>query len=76
VSELIPYVRETFRRHLNQAEAVLLVDFDKLKRVRVFGSSSGVFRVATTSEFFSSDVVKTCFCAVFCAVVAATRWFV
>ena len=32
VSELIPYVRETFRRHLNQAEAVLLVDFDKLKR--------------------------------------------
>lgn len=38
VSELIPYVRETFRRHLNQAEAVLLVDFDKLKRVRVFGS--------------------------------------
>lgn len=33
VSELIPYVRETFRRHLNQAEAVLLVDFDKLKRV-------------------------------------------
>jgi len=42
VSELIPYVRETFRRHLNQAEAVLLVDFDKLKRVRVFGSSSGL----------------------------------
>ena len=92
MSELIPYVRETFRRHLNQAEAVLLVDFDKLKRVRVFGSSSGVFRVATTtirylnfevklpsqmtSEFFSSDVVKTCFCAIFCAVVAATRWFV
>lgn len=33
MSELIPYVRETFRRHLNQAEAVLLVDFDKLKRV-------------------------------------------
>ncbi|KAF9447663.1 Vps54-domain-containing protein [Macrolepiota fuliginosa MF-IS2] len=32
VSELVPYVRETFRRHLNQAEAVLLVDFDKLKR--------------------------------------------
>lgn len=43
VSELIPYVRETFRRHLNQAEAVLLVDFDKLKRVRVFGSLSGLF---------------------------------
>lgn len=38
VSELIPYVRETFRRHLNQAEAVLLVDFDKLKRVSCLAS--------------------------------------
>lgn len=31
---LIPYVRETFRRHLNPNQAVMLVEFDKLKRVR------------------------------------------
>ncbi|KAF5373709.1 hypothetical protein D9758_000748 [Tetrapyrgos nigripes] len=30
---LIPYVRETFRRHLNPKQAVMLVEFDKLKRV-------------------------------------------
>lgn len=30
---LIPYVRETFRRHLSQKQAVILVEFDKLKRV-------------------------------------------
>ncbi|EIW84920.1 Vps54-domain-containing protein [Coniophora puteana RWD-64-598 SS2] len=29
---LIPYVRETFRRHLSQTQAVMLVEFDKLKR--------------------------------------------
>ncbi|CAL1705267.1 unnamed protein product [Somion occarium] len=29
---LIPYVRETFRRHLNQKQAVILIEFDKLKR--------------------------------------------
>ncbi|KAJ6597190.1 Vps54-like protein-domain-containing protein [Mycena vulgaris] len=29
---LIPYVRETFRRHLSQKQAVILVEFDKLKR--------------------------------------------
>lgn len=29
---LIPYVRETFRRHLSAREAVLLVEFDKVKR--------------------------------------------
>jgi vacuolar protein sorting-associated protein 54 len=33
VFELIPYVRETFRRHLSQKQAVMLVEFDKLKRV-------------------------------------------
>lgn len=32
---LIPYVRETFRRHLSMKQAVMLVEFDKLKRVRV-----------------------------------------
>jgi vacuolar protein sorting-associated protein 54 len=32
---LIPYVRETFRRHLSQKQAVILVEFDKLKRVRM-----------------------------------------
>ncbi|KAF9484684.1 Vps54-domain-containing protein [Pholiota conissans] len=32
VYELIPYVRETFRRHLSQKQAVMLVEFDKLKR--------------------------------------------
>lgn len=31
---LIPYVRETFRRHLSPTQAVMLVEFDKLKRVR------------------------------------------
>lgn len=30
---LIPYVRETFRRHLNSKQAVMLIEFDKLKRV-------------------------------------------
>ncbi|KAF8559658.1 Vps54-domain-containing protein [Imleria badia] len=29
---LIPYVRETFRRHLSPNQAVMLVEFDKLKR--------------------------------------------
>lgn len=29
---LIPYVRESFRRHLNPKQAVMLVEFDKLKR--------------------------------------------
>ncbi|TCD63552.1 hypothetical protein EIP91_005298 [Steccherinum ochraceum] len=29
---LIPYVRETYRRHLNQKQAVMLIEFDKLKR--------------------------------------------
>lgn len=33
---LIPYVRETFRRHLNTKQAVMLVEFDKLKRVCPF----------------------------------------
>jgi len=35
VNDLIPYVRETFRRHLKQTHTVLLVEFDKLRRVRV-----------------------------------------
>lgn len=30
---LIPYVRETFRRQLNPKQAVILIEFDKLKRV-------------------------------------------
>ena len=30
---LIPYIRETFRRHLSQKQAVMLTEFDKLKRV-------------------------------------------
>lgn len=37
VFELIPYVREAFRRHLGQKHSVLLVEFDKLKRVRNVG---------------------------------------
>ncbi|KAF9469270.1 Vps54-like protein-domain-containing protein [Collybia nuda] len=32
MSDLIPYVRETFRRHLSLKQAVMLVEFDKLKR--------------------------------------------
>lgn len=31
---LIPYIRETFRRHLSQKQAVMLIEFDKLKSVR------------------------------------------
>ncbi|KAI0797556.1 Vps54-like protein-domain-containing protein [Abortiporus biennis] len=29
---LIPYIRETFRRHLSPKQAVMLVEFDKMKR--------------------------------------------
>ncbi|KIK59593.1 hypothetical protein GYMLUDRAFT_74478 [Collybiopsis luxurians FD-317 M1] len=29
---LIPYIRETFRRHLSSKQAVMLIEFDKLKR--------------------------------------------
>ncbi|KAI0748630.1 Vps54-like protein-domain-containing protein [Daedaleopsis nitida] len=29
---LVPYIRETFRRHLSQKQAVMLIEFDKLKR--------------------------------------------
>ncbi|KAJ3824734.1 vacuolar protein sorting-associated protein 54 [Lentinula raphanica] len=29
---LVPYIRETFRRHLNAKQAVMLIEFDKLKR--------------------------------------------
>lgn len=36
---LIPYIREFIRRHLNSKQAVMLTEFDKLKRV-----SAGVFR--------------------------------
>lgn len=32
---LIPYVRETFRRRLSPNQAVMLTEFDKLKRVRL-----------------------------------------
>lgn len=79
VSELIPYVRETFRRHLNQAEAVLLVDFDKLKRAsgpfhELFSLS---FRhtlvlvwqysaapIQVTSSHLTRKSLLACFCAV------------
>jgi vacuolar protein sorting-associated protein 54 len=29
---LVPYIRETLRRHLNPKQAVMLIEFDKLKR--------------------------------------------
>ncbi|KAF8334202.1 Vps54-like protein-domain-containing protein [Cantharellus anzutake] len=32
MTALIPYVREAFRRHLNSQQAVMLIEFDKLKR--------------------------------------------
>jgi vacuolar protein sorting-associated protein 54 len=32
VIALIPYVRETFRRHLSPKQAIMLIEFDKLKR--------------------------------------------
>jgi vacuolar protein sorting-associated protein 54 len=34
VVALIPYIREFIRRHLNSKQAVMLTEFDKLKRVR------------------------------------------
>lgn len=30
--QLIPYIRECLRRHLSSKQAVMLIDFDKLKR--------------------------------------------
>jgi vacuolar protein sorting-associated protein 54 len=33
VVALIPYLREFIRRHLNPKQAVMLTEFDKLKRV-------------------------------------------
>lgn len=30
---LVPYVREFIRRHLNAKQAIMLTEFDKLKRV-------------------------------------------
>ena len=33
VVALIPYIREFIRRHLNPKQAVMLTEFDKLKRV-------------------------------------------
>jgi vacuolar protein sorting-associated protein 54 len=33
VIALVPYVRETFRRHLSPQQAVMLTEFDRLKRV-------------------------------------------
>jgi vacuolar protein sorting-associated protein 54 len=39
---LIPYIREFIRRHLNPKQAVMLTEFDKLKRV----SRIGVLRIS------------------------------
>ena len=33
VIALVPYVRETFRRHLSTQQSVMLTEFDRLKRV-------------------------------------------
>lgn len=33
MTALIPYIREAFRRHLSSKQTVILVEFDKLKRV-------------------------------------------
>ena len=38
---LIPYIRETFRRHLSQKQAVMLIEFDKLKRVGLLLARAG-----------------------------------
>ena len=38
---LIPYIRETFRRHLSTKQAVMLIEFDKMKRVSGIGSLEG-----------------------------------
>jgi vacuolar protein sorting-associated protein 54 len=35
VVALIPYIREFIRRHLNPKQAVMLTEFDKLKRVSI-----------------------------------------
>lgn len=34
IISLTPYIREFVRRHLNPKQAVVLIEFDKLKRVR------------------------------------------
>jgi vacuolar protein sorting-associated protein 54 len=51
---LIPYVRETFRRHLSQKQAVMLVEFDKLKRVRI--ALAIPFHSALLASFVHSNV--------------------
>jgi vacuolar protein sorting-associated protein 54 len=33
IISLTPYIREFVRRHLNPKQAVVLIEFDKLKRV-------------------------------------------
>lgn len=49
---LIPYVREGFRRHLSPKQAVMLVEFDKLKRVS--------FLRLRKEGCGKSDSVRTC----------------
>ena len=41
VVALIPYIREFIRRHLNPKQAVMLTEFDKLKRVCHVPNCSG-----------------------------------
>lgn len=49
---LIPYVRETFRRHLSPNQAVMLVEFDKLKRVRPGSCYAKRFRLTARQKGF------------------------
>lgn len=58
---LIPYVRETFRRHLSEKQAVMLVEFDKLKRVGRFSSvlvallMEAVYRITKNTRMKSTQ---------------------
>ena len=44
VIALVPYIREFIRRHLSAKQAVMLTEFDKLKRVSI--SSLGYFNTS------------------------------
>jgi hypothetical protein len=58
---LIPYVRETFRRHLSQKQAVILIEFDKLKRVNVFFFLSPMLELTLRSRHRIIKSIRTKF---------------
>lgn len=48
IISLTPYIREFVRRHLNPKQAVVLIEFDKLKRVR-----SAMCMTRSSSDYLS-----------------------